>query len=114
MKAKLEVTRIDEYEVEIDEKIWDSKTLKEWTETFWDVENIQELGKALATAVMRYGVGKFMEGFGNVKQIRPDGSEIAQYKRNENNELEKIDKYTKGLLVIIHSEDENYYVELDV
>lgn len=114
MKLKLEVTRIDEYEVSIDETIWDSATLEEWSQTFWPLDDVEDLAKALATAVMRYGLGKSMEGFGRVKQFRPDGYEIKQYEKDEKGEYQVIENFTKGLEVIVHSEDENYYAELDV
>ena len=108
MKTLLEVTRIDEYEIEIDEQVWDKQALKDWGDVFWKMNDLEDLAKAVAIAVMRYGLGKYMEGFGRVKQVRKNGLEITQYEKDDNGEYQVIKDFTKGLLVIVHNEDEDY------
>ncbi len=113
MNIKIEVTRIDNYEVVINENVWDKKALKEWGEVFWKLNDLQDLAKVVSTAIMRYGLGKSMEGFGRVKQLHPDGREIKQYEKDGCGEYQVVDSFTKGIEVIIHSEDDDYSAELD-
>lgn len=107
-KFKIEVTRVDEYEIEVDETIYDQQALKNWSQTFWDVDSAQELAESLAETVARNGAGRnFMEGFGTVKTYYSDGSEKTQYTRD----FKRITEFTPGLSIRIISEDDDISTE---
>lgn len=111
MKFKVTVTRIDEYEIEIDETVWTPSELKDWAKTFFPTESLAEFAKHLAGAVMSNGSANgFMEGFGYVKTYRSDGSVREQF-----GALKKVEEsqYTTGLSVTPISEDEDFDYEVE-
>lgn len=94
----VEITRIDEYEITIDENVWDEAYLKDWSETFHNAD-LEGIASHLAFSAMRFGTGVFFEGFGHVKTYYKNGNEMAQFGDFE--------KYCKGISVRIISEDED-------
>ena len=107
-KFKVEVVRTDEFEIEIDETVWDEAALEDWSSVFWKVESVQELSQSIAEAISREGSDKlFIEGFGNMKVLYRDGSEKTKYKK-EDGEWKKDTDYTKGITVRIITEDDDY------
>lgn len=66
-KFKVQVTRIDEYEIEIDENIINDKWIKNFESYMWDVDEDEphrELAEHIAQMRARFGSHQFMEGFG--------------------------------------------------
>ena len=47
-KFKVDVTRTYEYEIEIDENVWNEQALKDWSELFSKVENSEDVAKYFA------------------------------------------------------------------
>jgi hypothetical protein len=63
-KIKCTVTKVYEYEVELDEKVWTEEELKNWSTCFCDVDDLQELAEQLSLRKTDYEDGQFIEGFG--------------------------------------------------
>ena len=75
-KFKCTVTKTYEYEIEVDEKIWNKNALKNWSSVFEDVEDQQELVEVLAQRMDGYCPGQFIEGFGKPNfKGRPTGTD---------------------------------------
>src|ERR1044072_6890973 len=104
-KFNITLTRIDEYEVHVDETIWTPDKITEWASYFYPTSDAEELAKHLSLAVMNEGSASgFMEGFGFVKTYNPDGSVKPQYGQGFK-KVEQAD-YTEGLSIRIISEKE--------
>ncbi|MDO4801225.1 MAG: hypothetical protein Q4A15_03585 [Prevotellaceae bacterium] len=66
-KFKVQVTRIDEYEIEIDETIINDEWIKHFESYMWPVDEDEphrELAEHIAQMRARFGSRQFMEGFG--------------------------------------------------
>lgn len=66
-KFKVEVTRVDEYEIEIDENIINDEWIKHFESYMWPVDEDEphrELAEHIAQMRARFGSHQFMEGFG--------------------------------------------------
>ena len=63
-KFQVEVTKTWDFEVEIDETIWNEENIADWKKTFYDVSSLQEVIKIFATMFAEQGEGSFLEGFG--------------------------------------------------
>lgn len=73
-KYTVTVTRVDEYEVHIDEEIWTPGLLKEWESTFWDLpDGLESLAGSIGHALMLAGFNHFHEGFGYIKELDENG-----------------------------------------
>lgn len=108
---KTEVTRVDSFEIKIDETIWNDEALKEWSNVFFPVENLEDLAKHLAQMVARLGTGEFYEGFGRIKTSFKN-LEKTQWVTNEKNEWVVFREYQKGIEIVILSEDDDCEVEI--
>lgn len=53
-KYLVTVKRIDEYEIEVDETVWDEEALKNWSNAFYEVESVEELVKEQSIHYMRH------------------------------------------------------------
>lgn len=106
-KFKVIVTRTVEYEVIVDETVWNDVYRKSWERTFWDlpegfegtdndpdVEAAAGFAQALAESSIRLGVNGFIEGFG---MCAPDKMRADRWngKKHPNNE----ELYTEGLYI---------------
>lgn len=110
-KFKINVIRTDEYEIEIDEKIWDEKAIQEWAKVFYEAESTEDIAKDLAGSIMKMGSDYgFMEGFGYVKTLRSDGSQKKHF--GEGFKEIKKSEYTKGIVLKVLQEDEDYEYEI--
>jgi hypothetical protein len=115
IKFNVEVTRVDEYEIEIDDSIWTDETIADWSESFFetDIDSRQEdFVKHLAESMTHQDIKESMEGFGFVKQkykSMEKGDLLNQYGSG----LKPIGnaKYTKGLFVNIISHKDEYETE---
>jgi len=110
---KTEVTRVDTFKIEIDETIWNKEALKDWSNTFFEVETVEDLAKHLAQLVARLGSCEFYEGFGRVQTYIKDGYKLTQYVKNDKeNAYEKCNVFCKGIELFIISEDNDCEVEI--
>jgi len=105
----IEVIKTDEFIVNIDPIIWDEKARKDWSETFWKLNNNEDLAKSLAESVSRQGLENFYEGFGYIKTFYNDGSERKQwYKDKEGNlKFRTEEDYTNGISITVLSMDDD-------
>lgn len=63
-KFKVRVERVDEYEIEFDEKIINEEFMEDYREFFSDIETLEEHAENIAISRARFGEG-FIEGYGN-------------------------------------------------
>lgn len=104
-KFKCKVTRVDEYEIEIDEE----KISEEWMEAFrsymYKFHDYEEHAEHLAQLRARLGEG-FYEGYGyiSINGERPLAVRLSE--KNENS-------YEPGININIISEDEECEVEVE-
>lgn len=116
-KFLVTVTRVDEYEVEVDETIWTNEELKDWSKTFHDVQNTEDFARLLAITWMRTENSHFKEGYGYIKELDENGKVKGIPFKNENGELDypmPEENYTKGLTIKPISQDDNYEVESEL
>lgn len=112
-KFKAEITRVDTFEIIIDQKIWCTTAIKEWSNIFIDVKNVKELAAHLSQLIARQGTTEFYEGFGRIKTTMKDGYPLTQFKKEENNWIPLTDEdYCNGIVVRIISEDDDCQVEI--
>lgn len=115
-KYTIEVTRVDEYEIEIDDSIYTDEFIEQWSESFFDSEedNRQEdFVKHLATGLTSGGIMKGIEGFGYVKQkyeSDEDPDLLPQYSSASKRITEE--EYSPGLFVKIRQYDTDYETEV--
>lgn len=114
-KFKCTVTRIDEYEIEIDETICDEKWIEEFQGYMYPFETLTEHAEHLAQYQARLGSEyTFIEGYGYVKRNGelPYGHEDFDKKGNWLPE-EKRRQPAPGLNIKIVSEDSDCEVEVE-
>lgn len=115
-KYTVEVTRVDEYEIEIDDSIWTDEKIADWSDSFFETDEDsrqEDFVKHLAESMTHQDIKEGLEGFGYVKQkyhSMEEGELLNQYgiglKPIEN------EKYTKGLFVNIISHKGEYETEI--
>ena len=74
-KYKIEVTITKDYEVEIDDTIYNEKEQEIFESIMWDLEGetpAEGFAKSLAEQSARLGVNTFLEGFGLVPRNQED------------------------------------------
>ena len=105
-KFKGTVTRVNEYEIEIDDSIYTPEYLKAWEKSFYDAPEISDFVEHLAGTLTQYENDhrSQMEGFGIVRCFYSNGT--PAYASAD-------DKYVNGLKVIIVQED-NSDMEIDI
>lgn len=113
MKFNITVTRTDEYEIEIDETIWDEAALKEWSHVFHSVRNVKQVAEDFAIAFMRNENSYFIEGYGYVREYYNDGSLKTYYKSGEGMTEVSDEDYAKGMSIKPISQDDNYETEIN-
>lgn len=114
-KFKVTVTRVDEYEIEVDEKVWDEKALNDWSSVFYDVDSVEDVAKNFAVAWMRNENNYFIEGYGYVRQLDKKGETVGVPYRDDKGEFAyplPDDKYAKGISIKPITQDDDY--ETDV
>lgn len=114
-KFKVTVTRVDEYEIEIDENVWDEKALEDWSGVFHPVSDAEDVAKDFAVAWMRNEDKYFIEGYGYVKEFDQSGNLKGVPYRDEKGEFAyplPEDSYTKGISIVALSQDEDYETEV--
>ncbi|MFV8336460.1 hypothetical protein ACNQF7_10295 [Flavobacterium sp. RSP29] len=115
-KYTIEVTRVDEYEIEIDDSIWTDERISSWSDSFFETDEDsrqEDFVKLLANALTHQDIKEGMEGFGYVKQkyhSMEEGDLLTQYSSG----LTKVseENYTEGLFVNIISHKDEYDTEI--
>ena len=82
-KFKCTVEKTYEYEIEIDETIWTEKAIKDWADSFYDADDIEDVARILAKMKTNYADGELIEGFG-IPMI--NGQEPFTFGKQEINE----------------------------
>ncbi len=115
-KFTVEVTRVDEYEIEIDDAIYTDEVIEQWSESFQETDEDnrkEDFVKHLANAITSGGKAEPMEGFGYVKQKWHASKEddlLFQVKSGMQKVTEE--DYSPGLFVNIISHDDDYQTEI--
>ena len=90
-KFKVVVTRVSEYEVEVDETIWNAQEQKNWEKAFYrlpfysddnedpDTEAAGGFAEALAKESCNQGLYSFIEGFGYCVSSKEDADMYDAY-----------------------------------
>lgn len=105
-----EIIRTDEYSVEIDETIWTPEALEDWSNVFFECNDLEDLAKHVTQAVMRLGTDHgFIEGFGFLKIIESSGRQVDHW---ENGKPVPEGRLCDGITVHIISHDNDYSNEL--
>lgn len=113
-KLKVEITREDEYEIEIEETIWGEDELADWSNHFHPIESVEELADTLATEITRNGYDGFIEGFGYLTIFRQNGSRVNHFVHREG-KLQTLpeQEYCKGIKVTLKSYDDYYSANIE-
>lgn len=111
---KVTVTRTDEYHIKLDDEVINESYMEDFSESFGQVDSLEDVAGHLATAYMREVDSDFVEGYGWVKKFRKDGSHSKGLKR-ENGQIVLLtdEDYAKGLSIKIISEDFDYDTEIE-
>jgi hypothetical protein len=107
-KYRVEVTRVDEYIIEIDTDVWNEGLIQQFNDSIYESEDAEDIAKHLATSISCQGKAEWMEGFGYVKQRfhrMEKGELLDQYKPGRIKVSE--DDYYPGLMVEINAYDED-------
>lgn len=112
-KFTVEVTRTDEYEIEIDTDVWNQERIKQYNDSFSEVEDFDDIVIEVARCISHQGKNQFIEGFGFVKQ-KWHRSEPGDLNTQYSSGFSKVkeEEYDQGLLVNIISHADEYEVEL--
>jgi hypothetical protein len=87
-KFTVTVTRVDEYEVHIDEKVWTPGLIQEWESTFWKLpDGLQSLAATVGHALILSGFNNFHEGFGYITELDDAGEPEWWTTLTKDNEL---------------------------
>lgn len=108
---KTDVIRTDSYEITIDEKEWNEQKLAEFSRYFHKVKSTKEIAAAISFSLMRKGAGQFLEGFGHIKTLKKDDTEMVQFIQNFR-KVEEAD-YCSGIIVKVISVDEDIETEVE-
>lgn len=113
-KFTVVVTRTDEYEIEVDETIYNDAWRADFKKSFWPISSPRDIARNLASYQARFGSSEsFIEGYGYVTR---DGK--LPYSRSDfdkKGELLPEDKRRKaapGLNIIIIDEDNDITVDI--
>jgi hypothetical protein len=115
LKYKVEVVRTDEYEIEIDDAIYTDEFIEQWSEGFFttDADSRQEdFVKHLANGISCGDKGKFLEGFGFIKQRHVSMNAGNLFTQYGNKSKVKEEDYSPGLIVTINTYADDYETEI--
>lgn len=111
-KFRVTVTRVDEYEVEVDEAVWTEEAIKEWESVFYPLHDTEGVAKDLAIQYMRTD-NWFIEGYGYVPVLMSDGTRKTIFAGSEDGaKAIPEDKYAKGVSIKPICEDRDYETEI--
>ena len=100
-KYKVTVTRTCEYEVEVDENIYNEENRESWEHTFWPLdgdEPAEAFARGLAEQSIRLGVNEFIEGFACVTTDEESAKRKKEYRDdvNDNMFIREVDDYIES------------------
>jgi hypothetical protein len=110
-KFTVEVTRTDEYEIEIDTDVWNQERIDQYSKSFSEVEDIDDIVMEVARCISHQDKNAFIEGFGFIKQ-KWHRSEPGDLNTQYSSGFTKVkdDEYDQGLLVNIIAYADEYEV----
>ncbi|MBS1684741.1 MAG: hypothetical protein JSS76_08305 [Bacteroidetes bacterium] len=88
-KFRVEVTRRDEFIVEIDPSVYTDQQIKEFRESFYPAKDYHDIAKYVGVACSQDRLNDFHEGFGRI-DVRYEG-EISERREGE--------YYAEGIVV---------------
>lgn len=103
-RFKCTVTRVDEYEIEFDENIFNNDFMEHYKKYFRDFESLEEHAEHIAQFRARFGE-RFIEGYG-YPLVNNKVPFVAKFEKNEKD-------VNHGLNIKILDEDNNCYVEVE-
>ena len=107
-KYKVEVTRKDSYEIEIDETIWTEEQIEHWSSIFFAAADTEDVANLLAMQLSKHGCdARAIEGFGLVDRL----SDADRPKVLMGSDSPPPSKFTSGLAVRVISEGRNFETE---
>jgi len=115
-KYTVEVTRVDEYEIEIDDSLYTDEFIEQWSLSFYETDEDsrqEDFVKHLASGLTSGGIKSGLEGFGYVKQkyaSQADNEILTQYSSGFKKVTEE--EYSPGLFVKINQYDDDYQTEI--
>ena len=115
MKYKVEVTRFDTYEIEVNPDHINEAWFKEFREHFYDFDTPEEVAEHLAQFQARFGEhsGGFIEGFGYVTRNGSLAFDFSDYDKDGNFKPEdERRKAAPGLDIKVIEEDSDIKVEV--
>jgi hypothetical protein len=104
-KFRCKVTRIDEYEVELDENIFNQEFIEHFKKYFFDYETLEEHAKHIAQFRARFGE-RFIEGYG-IPKVNGKLPFIARINKKD------LESVNHGLNINILNEDNDCEVEVE-
>lgn len=98
--------------IEIDETIWNEEYRKEWSNSFWDIEEIDDLIGSIAVAIVENGYKNFHEGFGFIQLI--ENNEIVPVWTSYYGELKKLEEsdYCEGIRLLKRYIDDDPMIDI--
>ena len=114
-KYTVEVTRVDEYEIEIDDSIFTDEVIAEWSESFFPTDEdsrLEDYVKHLAESLTHQGIQEGIEGFGFIKQKYHSMEEGALLFQTYQGKKLTEEDYSEGLFVNIISHKDDYETEI--
>jgi len=100
-KFKCTVTRVDEYEIEIDETVINTEWMDDFKKHFYKIDDLEGHAEHIAQMRARTGPTDFIEGYGHV---RINGH---QYRHDTDKHIES------GINISVISEDHDCEVEVE-
>jgi hypothetical protein len=113
-KFTVEVIRTDEYEIEIDETLYNEAWQEEFGKFMWPLDGLKDIARDIAWHQMRNGNDRFLEGYGNITR---DGSLPFDFRDfDENGDLKPEDQRANpapGLNINVITEDDEYEFNIE-
>jgi len=100
-KFKATITQTKEYIISIDDKIYDERFMKTFSDVLHPIEELEDIAKDLAYHQANYGNEGFIEGYGVVSRNTGPVLNLQNYKKAE------------GLHIDIIEEDDQPYIEIE-
>lgn len=105
-KFRVKVERVDEYEIEFDEKVFDKDFMEHYKKYFQDFDTLEEHAEHIAVFRARFGE-RFIEGYG-LPKVNGELPFMAQINEKTTKQV------NHGLNINIISEDDFYDMDIEV
>jgi hypothetical protein len=104
-RFKCEVTRVDEYIIEIDENVINQEYMDDWKKQFYKFDTLKEHAEHIAQLRARFPDDSFIEGYGKIKV---NGKPPFSF-----NDKEIREDFEDAINIQIVSEDRNCNVDVE-